>query len=183
MTASVDSSFTFSLAAVTTGSVNGQAINVTSGTSASTIPFGTLATGGTKVVAHDATVVTNASNGYQVTVNALANPPLADASNNIDYFTGTNATPTTWSSPAGSSANVNTGFVGYTTESTTLAGSASRFSSNKWAGLTTTADQVMYSTTGTTSTTTRLGWQAEVNSYQPEGQYTGTVIVVATPTY
>ncbi|MCX6730496.1 MAG: hypothetical protein NTZ55_01485 [Candidatus Roizmanbacteria bacterium] len=105
------------MAAVNTGSVNGQAINVTSGTSATTIPFGTLATGGTKVVAHDATIVTNAANGYQVTVNALANPPLADAGNNIDFFSGDNTTPTTWSSPAGNTATINTGFVGYTTES------------------------------------------------------------------
>lgn len=183
MTASVDPTFTFAIAAVTSGSVNGQAINIVSGTSASTIPFGTLASGSTKVAAHDVTITTNATNGYSLTVNALTNPPLADGTNNIDYFTGTNATPTTWSSPAGSSENVNTGFVGYTTDSTTLSGSAARFSSNKWAGLTTTADQVGYSTAGAGTQPVRLGWQAEVNAVQPPGSYSGTIILVATPTY
>lgn len=185
MTASVDPSFTFSIAAVNSGgTVNTATTNVT--TTASTIPFGTLSSGSTKIAAHDVTVITNAASGYTVTVNALANPPLADGSNNIDYFTGTNATPTTWSSPAGSSASVNTGFLGYTTEDATLGtGTAARFTTGapKWAGLDTTASELVYNATGTTTQTTRIGWQAEVNALQPSGSYTGTAILVATPTY
>ena len=185
MTASVDPTFSFSLAAVNSGgTVNTATTNVT--TTASTIPFGTLTSGSTKIGAIDTTVTTNSANGYTVTIAATANPPLADGSNNIDIFTGTNAAPTAWSSPAGTSVNVNTGFLGYTTEEAALGtGTATRFTSGgpKWAGLATTADEVAYSPTGTSARTKRVGFQAEVNALQPSGSYTGTVLLVATPTY
>ncbi len=187
VSASVDPTFTFSVAAANTGSVNGASIDVTSST-ATTIPFGTLSIGAPKIAAHDLSVVSNSTNGYAITVKALADPPLVDGSNNIDVFTGTNASPTTWSSPAGSSANVNTGFFGYTTNDATLGtGTAARFTSsggNKWSGTTTSPLEVAYSAVGVTSAeVTRIGWQAEVNGLQPAGAYSGTVVLVATPTY
>ncbi len=187
VSASVDSTFTFSVAAATTGSVNGASIDVTS-TTANTIPFGTLSNGVPKIAAHDLSVVSNSKNGYTITVKAGASPPLVDGSNNIDEFTGTNASPTTWSSPAGSTANTNTGFFGYTTNDASLGtGTATRFTSsggNKWAGTTTSPLEVAYSATGVSSAeVTRVGWQAEVNGLQPAGAYSGTVILVATPTY
>lgn len=187
VSASVDSTFTFSVAAVNTGSVNGASIDITS-TTANTIPFGTLSTGVPKIAAHDLSVVSNSNNGYTVTVKATASPPLVDSTNNIDEFTGTNATPTTWSSPAGSAASVNTGFFGYTTNDASLGtGTATRFTSsggNKWAGTTTSPLEVAYSATGVSSAdVTRVGWQAEVNGLQPAGAYSGTVVLVATPTY
>ncbi len=187
VTANVNPNLTFSLAAATSGTVNGATITVTSGTSASTIPLGTLASGAPSIAAHDATVSTNASNGYTVTASASATPPLVSGANDIDAFTGTNASPTTWSSPNGTSANVNTGYFGYTTEDSTLGtGTAARFTTsggNKWAGTTTTGMEVIYSATGVSSETTRLGWQGEVNALQPSGSYTGTVVLIATPTY
>ncbi len=187
VTASVASTFTFSVAAVTTGSVNGASIDLAT-TTANSIPFGILASATPKIAAHDLTVTTNAANGYTVTVKAAATPPLVDSTNNIDAFSGTNATPTTWSSPAGSGANVNTGFFGYTTNDASLGtGTATRFTGsggNKWAGTTTSPLEVVYSATGIgSSEVTRVGWQAEVNGLQPAGSYSGTVILVATPTY
>lgn len=187
VTATVDPTLSFSLAAATSGSVNGEAITITSGTSASTIPFSTLTAGTPAVAAHDATVTTNATNGYTVTASASATPPLVSGSNNIDPFTGTNASPTTWSEPNGSTPNTNTGYFGYTTEDSTLGtGTADRFTSsggNKWAGTTITGQEVIYSAVGVSSQTTRLGWQVEVNNLQPAGSYTGSVILIATPTY
>lgn len=189
VTASVDPTLTFTVAAVTSGgTVNGATTNVTS--TANTIPLGTLSTGSTKITAHDVSVTTNATSGYTVTVKALADPPLSEqtaTAENIDKFTGTNAAPATWSSPAGTAKSVNSGLFGYTTNDTTLTGTADRFTSaggNKWAGPTTSALEVAYSTVGVASAeTTRLGWQAEVNGLQPPGSYTGTVVLVATPTY
>lgn len=187
VSATVNPNLTFSLAAATSGTVNNATITVTSGTSASTIPLGTLASGAPSIAAHDATVTTNAGNGYTVTASASATPPLVSGANDIDAFTGTNASPATWSSPNGSSANVNTGYFGYTTEDSTLGtGTAARFTSsggNKWAGTTITGEEVIYSATGVSSQTTRLGWQGEVNSLQPAGSYTGAVVLIATPTY
>jgi hypothetical protein len=186
VTASVDPTFVFSIAAANTGAVNGATINVTTST-ANTIPFGTLSSGAPKIAAHDVSVTSNSKNGYTVTVKTLADPPLVDGANNIDKFSGTNASPTLWSSPAGSTANINTGFFGYTTNDAVLGtGTPNRFTStpNVWAGATTSPLEVAYSATGVSAAeVTRVGWQAEVNGLQPAGAYTGTVILVATPTY
>jgi len=187
VSADVGATFSVSLAAVTSGFVNGATINLGS-TTAATIPFSSLSTGSTKIAAHDITVTSNSSGGYVITVKS-DNPPLADGlNNNIDKFTGTNATPSAWLSPAGSSPNANTGFFGYTTESSSLCtGSANRFTvsgGNKWAGPETTAYEIACNTGSVMSgETTRIGWQAEVNNLQPAGSYTGTVILVTTPTY
>jgi len=187
VTANLGPTFTVTVTDVTTGSVNGEAITITGGTSASTIPFGVLTIGTPVIAAHDVAVITNANNGYQITVKST-DPPLADGANNIDAFSGTNASPATWSEPAGSTKNDNTGYVGYTTNDASLgSGTTDRFTSgggNKWAGLTTTAAQVAYNDTAVTDAqTTRIGWQLEVNGLQPPGAYTGTMTMVVTPTY
>ncbi len=186
VTASVDPTFTFTIAGVSSGgTVNGATTNITA--TAATIPFATLVDGTAKIAAHDLTVTTNALVGYQVTVKALADPPLADAANNFDKWTGTNASPTVWPSPAGTAANVNTALFGYTTNDATLeSGTVDRFTSAgglKWAGVNSSAEQAAYSATGVLAQVTRVGWEAEINEFQPPGSYTGTVILVATPTY
>lgn len=189
VSATIDPSLTFSVAAVNSGTVNGSSIDTDLSATASTIPFGTLTAATPKILAHDLTVSTNASNGYKITASHTAtitgNPPLTSgATNNIDTFSGTNTSPATWSSPGGSTPNTNTGFFGYTTEDTTLCETgANRFDSNKWAGTTITGSEVACSSAGVSSETTRVGWEIEVNSIQPAGSYTGTVILIATPTY
>ena len=189
VSATVDPNLTFSVAGVSSGgTANSTTTTVT--TTATTIPFGTLAAGTPSIGAHDLTVSTNAGSGYTITASNSATaqagfPPLISGStNNIDTFTGTNTSPATWSAPSGSSANTNTGFFGYTTEDATLCtGTASRFTSNKWAGSTTTGQELVCNASGITTETTRVGWQAQVNTLQPAGSYTGSVILVATPTY
>jgi hypothetical protein len=189
VSATVDPTLTFSVAGVaSTGTVNGATTNVT--TTATTVPFGTLTSGNPAIGAQDLTVTTNATSGYTITASTAAtisgNPPLVAANNtdNIDTFSGTNASPTAWSAPAGSTADTNTGYFGYTTESTSLCtGTAGRFSSDKWAGPTTTGEEVECNATGASSQTTRIGYQAEIDDLQPAGDYTGTVILIATPTY
>ena len=178
VTATILENFTFSVAGVSSGgTVNSATTNIT--TAAATIPLGTLAVGTANIGAHDVTVSTNAGSGYQVTVKEPSSPPLVSGSQNIDEFTGTCGTPTTWSAPAGTTASVNTGFFGFTTEDTDYSG----FQTNKWAGFSTTPCAVISNATGVSSQTTRIGWQAQVNAIQPAGSYTGTVILVATPTY
>jgi hypothetical protein len=187
VSASIGAAFTFTVAAVSSGSVNGRTIDIV--TTQNAIPFGAMVNGDVQVGAHDLTVSTNATNGYSVTVKTLDDPPLADMSNNIDNFTGTNSSPVTWSAPTSATANSNTGYFGYTTEDSSLsAAAADRFTSsggNKWSGFTTTPAEVIYRANSTVGAgeTTRLGWIAEVNSNQPAGEYRGTVILVATPTY
>lgn len=195
VTAAVDPTLTFSIAGVTgngVATVNTAVTTTGVTTTASTIPFGTLVAATPKIAAQDITITTNASSGYTVTASHSAgtqsgNPPLTSGStNNIDAWSGTNTTPTTWSSPAGGAANTNTGYFGYTTEDASLCtGSAARFTTSapKWAGSTTTGAELICSATGVTTETTRIGYEAEVNSIQPPGSYSGTVVLVATPTY
>jgi len=192
VSATVDPNFTFTVARAVSGNVNGNysgsdAINVSTTTNNS-IPFGTLNTSTASVSAHDITITTNAGNGYEVTASSSAVPPLNSGTDNIDSFTGTNGTPTTWSSPNGSSPDVNTGFFGYTSSSNALCtGTANRFTDNssyqKYAGFSITGGEVACSTTPKNSDTTRVGWKLEINNIQPAGQYTGSIILVATPTY
>lgn len=186
VSASVGSTFTFTVAAANSGSVNGQPITITDST-ANTIPFGVLAIATPAVAAHDLSVVTNANTGYTVTVRSDADPPLADGSNNIDKFSGTNDTPATWSSPGGGTLNVNTGFFGYTTNDNVLGtGTVDRFTTPgpKFAGPNPTPAEVAYSAVAVSSAeVTRIGWKAEINGLQPPGTYTGSVVLVATPLY
>lgn len=186
VSAEIGNNFTYTITPVTTGTVNGATINV-DGTTASSIPFGQLYAGSSKIAAHDIYIVSNSSYGYAVTVKTT-DPPLVDGSNNIDKFTGTNETPVSWSSPGGSTPNVNTAFFGYTTNDSTLGtGTSNRFTAsggNKWAGTETTPYEIAYNASSVNNgETIRVGWQIETNSSQPPGSYSGTVILVATPTY
>lgn len=78
--------------------------------------------------------------------------------------------------------------MGYTTNDATLTNTGDgvdRFTNGgpKYAGLTNTADEVGFNSTGTTTIVTRVGYRVEINAAQPAGAYTGTVLLVATPTY
>jgi hypothetical protein len=188
VTTDVAPSFAFTVAAVNAAQTVNTA-NTTITTTASTIPFGSIEAGGTSAIgAHDLTVITNAVGGYTVTINTT-DPPLVSGSNNIDKFSGgDNTTPAVWSTPDGTAKNVNSGFFGYTTEGALGTGTADRFTSgggNKWAGPTTSPLELMYSANATSATgnTVRVGYQVQVNGYQPPGSYSGTVTLVATPTY
>lgn len=192
VSATVDPNFTFTVAGVSSGgNFNGGTGNINVTSTATTIPFGTLVAGTPKIAAHDVTVTTNAGNGYTVTASTSAtisgNPPLVSgATNNIDAFTGTNAAPTNWSAPGGTTGNINTGFFGYSTEDATLCtGTANRFTNGgpNWAGPTITGGEVVCNAAPVSSETTRIGWEIAVNAIQPAGSYTGTAILVATPTY
>ena len=186
VSANIGAAFTFTVSPVTSGSVNGNTITI-SDVTPNTINFGSIQSGtsSTYIAAHLLNVTTNATNGYSITVKTPNNTPLSDTSNNIDNFIGSNTSPATWSSPQGTTQNENTGFFGYTTEDTTLSGSsANRFSGNKWAGFETSPYEIAYNATAVpTGNPITVGWRLEINSSQPAGEYRGTIILVATPTY
>lgn len=191
VTADVQPIFTFTVAHVDSGAladVNGTELTVTS--TDSTVPFGTLTADTPAVAAHDITIKSNATNGYQVTVQADDDQDvLVDGTtgNNIDTYTGTNAVPVVWTGPTSETKNDNTGLFGYTTEDAVLSGvDPDRFTSNKWAGPTTTAAELMYNAAAPgngTGDMERVGWQIEVDTWQPPGSYTGSMVLIATPTY
>lgn len=187
--ANVAPSFAFTLAAVLeAGATTVNSTDITVDSTATLINFGDIEAGGSSAVAaQDMTVITNAEGGYQVTI-AASDPPLVSGDDNIDKFSGTDASPATWSTPGGGSKNTNSGFFGYTTEDadlSTVTGATDRFTSNKWAGATTTPQEVMFNASATAASgqTKRIGYQVQANGYQPPGAYSGTITLVATPTY
>ena len=190
VSATVDPNFTFTVARAVTGTTQSggtpDAINVSTTTNTS-IPFGDLNTTTASVAAHDITITTNAGNGYQVTASSSAVPPLVAGANNIDSYSAANSAPSNFTTADGVTANVNTGYFGYTTNDSTLCtGTAARFTdgaSSEYAGFTLLGQEVACSSVGVSSETTRVSWKLAINAIQPAGCYTGTVILVATPTY
>jgi len=174
ISASVDPTLTFSVAGVASAaSVNSSTTNVT--TTSTNVPFGTITASVNKIAAQDISIATNAGSGYTVTIRYTGTLTNGTGGTILDW-TGTNASPTTFSA-AGTSA------FGYTTEDTTLGtGTAGRFGSNKWAGFSTTPLEVAFSA-GASSDTVRIGFQAGIASTTPAGSYSTTVIYTATPIY
>ncbi len=172
VTASVTPTLAFTIAGLGTGtSVNGSTTNVV--TTSGTIPFGTTATLSTNAVAAQSlTVSTNSGNGYSVYISYSG--PLSDGTHSITDFSGTNASPASFSSAG-------TENFGYTTASANL----SQFGSGKWAGFTTSnsGNAVATNTAAISNDTTDVGFQLGVSATTPTGSYATTVIYTATPVY
>ena len=151
--------------------VNSTALTVAS--TATGIDHGTtVTTSANGVSAHDLTVTTNASGGYNVYLRDTG--PLTNAAGDtIALHTGTNAAPTSF--PA-----TGTEAWGYTTEDADLA----QFSGNRWAGFTTSNEQVMTNSSATAgSETVRVGHQVGIANSTPAGTYTTTMIYTIVATY
>jgi hypothetical protein len=172
----VDPSLTFAVNGLASGqTVNSLATNVT--TTSSTIPFGTVTTSTNGIAGHSLVVTTNAGSGYTVYIKYTGQ--LTSGSNTIADHSGSNGTPSVFTSPG-------TAGFGYTTESTSLSGSGNRFNesaSNKYAAFTTSNLEVARATTAVSSDTTKIGYQVGISGTTPAGTYTSTVVLTATPTY
>lgn len=177
---SVEGALAFTIAGVTgNGSlaVNGATITNGLATTATTIPFGTVTASANKVAAQDLSVSTNSTNGYTVYTRYTAQP--TSGSNTINNHTGSNGTPTAFSA-AGTEA------FGYTTEDSTLSGSADRFTSsggNKWAAFTTSNAELVFNAGAVNAQTTRVGFQTGISATTEPGSYVSSVIYTAVPVY
>jgi hypothetical protein len=132
VTASVDTSFTFTVSGVGTGlTYNGTSTTFT--TTSNTIPFGTLPVTGPVSGAQRLNVSTNASHGFVVTVSE--NQPLTDSQGDLIYQFNNGATtsaPAVWAPPTNTITKYNTyGHFGLT--STDDEG-GSEFSGGKYVG-------------------------------------------------
>ena len=171
----VDQTLSFSVNAV----VGGQACNgatTTQPSTATTIPFGTVTAAANSIVCQDLTAATNATNGYTIYARYTGQPQNALAQT-IANHVGTNAAPTAFPS-AGTEA------YGYTTNDFSLGtGTANRFGSNLWAGMTTTNAEVAFEAAGVNLTTYRVGHEVGVSLTTRPGTYQTTVIYTCTPVY
>ena len=189
VTANVETTFNFTVAG-TAGATGVNGTTTTDVSSSTTIPFGTLVSGELKTLAQDLAVVTNAINGFVVTIEEsqhLLSSTGADIDNFVESVTSNDPVP--WSSPTDSISDENTwGHWGITTEDTVTT-RAIEFGSNEWAGASTTP-QVVFShdgpadgsTAGEGATT--VGFQIEISPLQEAADDYETVLTyIATPTF
>jgi len=192
LTATVDTSLTFSISGVAIGaSVNGDATTTATTTSATAISFGTLASGSPKLNAQDLAVSTNARNGFIVTVKQNQNL-TSNTNADIDLFKDGNAnvTPTAWTAPLASLGNENTfGHYGVTSEDATLP-SGDEFGVALYAGNFGTTSRVIFYNPGPADAlttgigATRVGYKIQVSGLQEAANdYTNQLIYVCTPTF
>lgn len=189
VTASVDTSFTFTVTGLaTTTDVNGE--NTTGSASSTFLAFGTLTPGAAKVLGQRLTVTTNAANGFSVTVVEDQNL-LSATGADIDLFKDgvVAAVPTAWTSPLNTLGQEQTyGHIGVTSEDATLS-AGDEFGASLYAGNFNTARQVFYHTGPSDGTTANIGvtdvaFKVEIASLQEAASdYTNTLTYVATPTF
>lgn len=146
-----------------------------------TLPFGSLVIGTPKYVAHQLSATTNAHFGYAVTMKLVSYMQGNYPGNNIDPFIASWSIPTTWTEPTGSTANVDTGWIGANTSDTRVANWTS--ASGLFGGITSSAQTVMYSTSADDGSNVYVTYAVEVNDKQPADLYSGSVTYTITPTY
>ena len=190
VTASVDTTFTFTVSGVANGqAVNGDATNTATSTTATTLPFETLTPGTAKVLAQDLAVTTNAANGFSVTIQEDQNLTSATGADIDTFIDGANtATPAAWQAPAGTLGSENTyGHFGITSEDADL--NSDEFGTALYAGNFNTAREIFSHTGPADGSTanqgaTRIGFKIEIDALQEAGNdYTNNLTYVATPTF
>ena len=191
VSASVDTSLTFTVSGVNSSStVNGSGTTTIATSTATTLPFGTLPIGVSRTLAHDLTVTTNAAVGYTVTVEQTGDLQSTTGATINNFIDGTNTvTPTAWQGPATLVANPDTyGHWGLTSTDFDTSRSAD-FSSNTWVSGSTTPIVIMGHTGPADGTTAgigaaRIGYQVQISALQEAGDdYTTTLRYIATPTF
>ncbi len=194
VTAAVDTSFTFTVAGVATGTVNQEAI--TGSTSATSIPFGVLTQGSATTSAQQLSVSTNASYGFAVTVQ-VDQQLLSSTGADIDGFIdgAYTDTPVAWDPPTATISDEDTwGHWGLTTEDASLtAGLTDPFDAGGTGQLfvsaSTTPVEVFRHNGPSDGVTanigrTRVGYKVEISPLQEAGNdYTATLTYVATPVF
>jgi hypothetical protein len=190
VSASVDTSLTFTVSGTGSGvTVNGSPTTTSAVTTATTLPFDSLVIGTSETLAHNIAVATNATNGFTVTTEISA--PLASTlGDTIDGFANgsdTN-TPAAWVGPAGTLANTDTyGHWGLTSDDTS-AGRSAEFSSNTWVAASTSPIIVMGHNGPadglSVDSVAQVGYQIEISALQEASDdYSTTLRYIATPTF
>lgn len=189
VTASVDTTFTFTVSGVGgSQSVNGA--TTTGSSTATALSFGTLSAGTPSTTAQDLTVITNASQGFVVTVEqdsefTASNGAVIDSFSNGSY----EANPTAWQVPTGIAGSPETyGHWGLTSDDTDTT-RVNDFAPNTWVAASTSPVVVMSfnaPTNGNTTGegTTRVGYQVEITALQEASEeYSTRLRYIATPIF
>jgi Regulator of chromosome condensation (RCC1) repeat len=156
-------------------------VTTTVTSAANAVPLGhTSSTTAHAIGGQSLNIKTNAASGYTVYISYGAAMVGAGSGHTFANMGGTNASPAAW--PANG-----TEALGYTTESSTLSGTAGRFHSNKWAALTTSTGQEIMrnaATPGANGDTNCIAYQASVAGNTPaDAAYSTTVLYSAVPLF
>ena len=167
-------------------------------TLATLIPFGVLNSGSASQSGQLLKASTNGSNGFYFAVKQYSDL-TSSGSDTINTFDDgslqDNTSPAVWSAPAGTAGSADTyGHLGYGATDLTLddlngAGAVDRFTSAKFAGLSTTYEAILShasSCDGTGSDTNGQGYvvyKTQISGFQEAGIYSGTVSYLCTGRY
>jgi len=198
VTATVDTIFTFSINGVNANKTVNDDVTPTSGTStATTVPFGTIAPGVAKLMAQELRVDTNALNGFSVTVFADQTLTAGNGAT-IDEFINGNAiaSSTLWTGPTGILGSTDTyGHWGVTSDDNSVSSSTPTLwgiGQSAYVGnFVNNPVEVFYNNTpveysqggmGVGSTT--VAYKVEISNLQEAAQdYQATLTYIATPVF
>jgi hypothetical protein len=196
VSASVDTLFTFTVAGTTSGTQVNTADTTTGSTTATEIPFGVLESGTASTAAQELTVVTNAKNGFVVTV-ATDQQLLSSNGADIDAFSNGafTSSPIAWANPSATPGLEETyGHWGITTDDSTLTQSLTNpfnvgTGGDRYVSASTTPVEIFRNDgptdgTGNGEGTTVVGYKVEISSLQEAAEdYQATLTYVATPVF
>ena len=170
----------FSIDGVTAASTT-EGVTTDIHTTPTDVPFGTLTVGATTTAAQQLTVSTNATNGYRVFAYTRQGF-LRDGSGEIPPIPATNDTPDSWLNACTSSA---TGCYGYHTGADVLSsGNTTRFAPNDtYAQFTSTPTEIAYSPVAANDSVTKMIYRVRANELQDAGNYSTTIVYIATPVF
>lgn len=192
VTASVNTSLTFTISGVSSGAtVNGSPTTTATGTTATSLPFETLSSNVSKTLAHDLAVTTNAANGFTVTVEQSGDLQSATGATIDAFIDGAyTATPSAWQAPSAIIDNPDTyGHWGLTSSDAAISARSAQFGSNQWVSGSTTPIAIMGHTGPSDGSTAgigaaRIGYQIQISPLQEAGDdYTTTLRYIVTPTF
>ena len=191
VTAAVSTNFSFSISGVATGTlINGV---TTTGTTASTsMPFGLLSPGIPEILGQQLQVVTNATNGFAVTVHEDQDLTSSGGSS-IHVFSNGNATstPSPWTAPSGITGQLNTyGHIGVTSNDssgTVFFGTSTPLFGGSFNP---TGTLAVFSWSGSADGATQniglamVAYKIQISALQAAGNdYSNNLIYVATPVF
>ena len=193
VTAAVDTTFTFTVSGVATGTTLGNNATTTGGSSSTTINFGTISPNSHAEIAQQLSVSTNASNGFAVTVHEDQDM-TSGKGDKIHLFKDGNATstPSPWVAPSNViNQSWTYGHLGVTSDDADLNGGSFGTSTPLYAGsIQSTSTLTVFSNPtpadGVTQNvgTAKVAYRIEISPLQAAANdYTNNLIYVATPTF
>lgn len=191
VTASVETTFTFTVTGVDAGGYANSATSTFATSTSIALPFGVLTQNVSKTLAQRLNVSTNAINGYVVTVEQDTQLQSSTGADIDGFVNGAwNDTPAAWQAPGNNVVNEDTwGHWGLSSTDGTTTRSGGEFTTDTWVAASTTPTVIMYHddpadgvTEGIGSST--IGYQVEITALQEAGDdYNTTLTYIATPTF